>query len=61
MPLENVLYAGHYSSTYMGDESPLYRFTIMPIEVLYTLLTNDIRAIAYFLYPSVMRTLAVIV
>lgn len=49
--LEKVLYAGHCSSIYRGDESPLYRCTIMPIKVLYTLFTNGIRAIAYFLCP----------
>jgi hypothetical protein len=32
-PLKNVLYAGHCSSIYMRDESPLYRFTIIHIKV----------------------------
>jgi hypothetical protein len=57
-PLKKVLYVGHCSSIYRGDEPPLYRFTKMSIEDLYILLTNDIRVIAYFLCPSVMRTLA---
>jgi hypothetical protein len=49
--LEKVFYAGHCSSIYMGGEPPLYIFTIISIKVLYTLFTNGIRAIAYFLCP----------
>jgi hypothetical protein len=61
MVLEKIFYVGHCSSIYRGDEPPLYRFTTMPIEVLYILLTNGIRAIAYFICPSVMRTSAIFV
>jgi hypothetical protein len=48
-PSKKLLYAGHCSSIYRGDESHLYRFTIMSIKVLNTLFTNDTRAITYFL------------
>jgi hypothetical protein len=51
MPLEKVLYAGYCSSIYRGGKPTLYKFTIMSIKVLYTLFTNGIRAIAYFLSP----------
>jgi hypothetical protein len=47
--LKKVL--GHCSSIYKEDEPALYRITIMPLRVLHTLLTNDIRAITYFLHP----------
>jgi hypothetical protein len=39
------------SSIYREDEPPLYRITIMPIKVLHTLFTNDIKTIMYFLHP----------
>jgi hypothetical protein len=47
--LKKLLYAGHCLSIYRGDELPLYTFIIMSIKVLHTLLTNSIRAVAYFL------------
>jgi hypothetical protein len=55
MALKKIPYAGHCSSIYREDETPLYRITIMPIKVLHTLFTNDIRTITYFLHPRLHR------
>jgi hypothetical protein len=51
MALQKVSYVGNCSLIYREDEPPSYKITIMPLKVLHTLFTNDIRAIVYFLHP----------
>src|SRR5690349_17946793 len=56
MALKKVLYAGHCSPIYREDESPSYKITIMPLKVLHTLFTYDIRAAMYFPFSLLRRT-----
>jgi hypothetical protein len=54
--LKKVLYAEHCSPIYREDELPLYKITIMLLKVLYTLFTNDIRVVLYFLLSLLRRS-----
>jgi hypothetical protein len=56
MTLEKVLYAGHCSPIYREDGLPLYKITIMSLEVLHTLFTDDMRATMYFLFSLLHRS-----
>jgi hypothetical protein len=52
---QKVSYTWHCSSINREDEPPSYKITIMPLKVLHTLFTNDIRVTSYFLLPLLHR------
>jgi hypothetical protein len=54
--LKKVPYTWQCSSIYRKDELASYKITIMSLEVLHTLFTNDIRAILYFLPPLLRKS-----
>jgi hypothetical protein len=55
MVLLKVSYIWHYSSIYKDYKLPSYKIIIMPLKVLHTLSTNDIRVTSYFLLPLLHR------